>query len=127
MIRKARLGHPSRKWHAKAMMNTNIRKLVPHRGCRVGNCRAFSGARSSPFSKQWMVLCSAPWYWNTRRISGIKDTAHTYATNMAIRSTPSTKLSQKTLSVKCFIRLTAPVGRMMKTPMEKARARTTEV
>ena len=52
-----------------AMIITMIRNAVPQRTCNRGNCRAFSGVSGNPCSKQWMVLCSAPWYPNIRLIS----------------------------------------------------------
>ena len=36
-----------------------------------------------------MVLCSAPWYWNTLFMSGTSETHSTYPRKMAILSTPS--------------------------------------
>ena len=54
---------------------TRKRNAVPQRGCRRENRRAFSGVSSSPASLQYTVLCSAPWYMNTRLISGTKEIA----------------------------------------------------
>ena len=48
---------------------TKSRKLVPQRGWSVDFVRAFSTVRSSFASNVYTVLCSAPWYWKTRRIS----------------------------------------------------------
>ena len=50
-------------------------KLVPQRGCRVLNFCAFSGVRGRPASWQYTVLCSEPWYWKVRRMSGTLPTA----------------------------------------------------
>ena len=50
-------------------MITISRKLVPHRGCSREYSAARAGTSSSPASKQEIVLCSAPWYWKTRRRS----------------------------------------------------------
>ena len=36
-----------------------------------------------------MVLCSAPWYWNTRRISLDREIAQMYSTIKPMRSIPS--------------------------------------
>ena len=44
-----------------AMIMTVMRNAVPQRTCRRGKLRAFSGVSGNPCSKQWMVLCSAPW------------------------------------------------------------------
>ena len=55
-----------------AMTITMMRKAVPQRTCRRGNCRAFSGVMGSPCSKQWMALCSAPWYMNMRLMSSMR-------------------------------------------------------
>ena len=39
-----------------------------------------------------MVMCSAPWYWKTRPISGIRPIAQMYPTNTATRIAPSTQV-----------------------------------
>ena len=49
-------------------MNTT-RNSVPQRGCAVGYLRTFSTVSGSSCSSAWIVMCSAPWYWKTRRIS----------------------------------------------------------
>ena len=55
-----------------AMTITMMRNAVPHRTCRRGKLRAFSGVSGRPCSKQWMVLCSAPWYMNMRLMSSTR-------------------------------------------------------
>ena len=55
-----------------AITMTMMRKAVPQRTCRRGNCRAFSGVMGRPCSKQWMALCSAPWYMNMRLMSSMR-------------------------------------------------------
>ena len=40
------------------------RKLVPQRGCMVWNLMMLFGVSFFPFSYAWIVMCSAPWYWN---------------------------------------------------------------
>ena len=37
------------------------------------------GVSSTSFSYAAIVLCSAPWYWNTRRMSGMNEIAHEVA------------------------------------------------
>ena len=51
------------------------RKFVPHRTWAVVNWSADSGVSSTSFSYAAIVLCSAPWYWNTRRMSGMNEIA----------------------------------------------------
>ena len=51
------------------MIITVIRKLVPQRGWNVENFCAVVTDMGSPDSKANTVLCSAPWYWKTLRIS----------------------------------------------------------
>src|SRR5439155_1705035 len=48
---------------------TRRRNAVPQRGCAVGYGSMRSGVSGSPCSKAWIVMCSAPWYANTRRTS----------------------------------------------------------
>ncbi len=48
---------------------TMMRKFVPHRTCTVENRSTCSGTRGSSCSYAAIVLCSAPWYSNTRWIS----------------------------------------------------------
>ena len=52
---------------------TNIRKLVPQRGCKVDFLRAFSTVSSSPASQVCTTLCSAPWYWKILWMSRMKE------------------------------------------------------
>ncbi len=59
-----------------AMIITISKKLVPHRGCSREYSAARSGTSSSSASKHEIVLCSAPWYSNTRRRSGRRDSTH---------------------------------------------------
>ncbi len=40
--------------------STKIKKLVPQRGWNLRCLRIFSTVRGKPFSRQKMVLCSAP-------------------------------------------------------------------
>ena len=53
-------------------MITTTRNSVPQRGCAVGYLRTYSGRSGSPASSAWIVMCSAPWYWNTRWMSGVR-------------------------------------------------------
>ena len=55
-----------------AMIITMMRKAVPQRTCSRGKLRAFSTVSGRPCSWQWMVLCSAPWYMNMRRMSSMR-------------------------------------------------------
>ena len=48
---------------------TTSRKAVPQRGCAVGYLRISATSRGSPRSWAWTVMCSAPWYMKTRRMS----------------------------------------------------------
>ena len=54
-------------------MITTTRNSVPHRGCAVGNLRTSSGMSGLSASSAWIVMCSAPWYWNTRAMSGVRE------------------------------------------------------
>ena len=49
---------------------TQSKKAVPQRGWIKLNFCTFSGVSSSPASKALIALCSAAWYWKTRRRSG---------------------------------------------------------
>ncbi len=51
---------------------TTTRNSVPQRGWAVGYLRTFSGTSGSSCSSAWIVMCSAPWYWNTRAMSGVR-------------------------------------------------------
>ena len=51
-------------------MMTTTRNSVPQRWCAVGYLRTSSTVSGSPASRAWIVMCSAPWYWKTRRMSG---------------------------------------------------------
>ncbi len=50
---------------------TVSRKFVPQRTCWVLNVCADSAVSSASFSYAAIALCSAPWYMNTRLMSGI--------------------------------------------------------
>ena len=54
---------------------TKSRNAVPQRGCAVGYGSMRSGVSSVPCSNAWIVMCSAPWYMNTRRMSGMNEIA----------------------------------------------------
>ena len=59
----------------KAMIErrmTTTRNSVPQRGWAVGYLRTSSTVSGSPASRAWIVMCSAPWYWNVRRTSGAR-------------------------------------------------------
>ena len=43
------------------MMSVMMMNAVPQRTCWREKRRQFSGVRGRPCSRQWMVLCSAPW------------------------------------------------------------------
>ena len=49
------------------------RNSVPQRGCAVGWRRTLAVVRDSPASSAWIVMCSAPWYWKTRWMSGARE------------------------------------------------------
>src|SRR5439155_17187 len=49
--------------------NTTRRNPAPRRGCSVLARRTDGTSSAHPDSKALMVLCSAPWYRNTRRTS----------------------------------------------------------
>ena len=51
---------------------TTTRNSVPQRGWAVGYLRTLLGTSGSPCSSAWIVMCSAPWYWNTRAMSGVR-------------------------------------------------------
>src|ERR1019366_9208989 len=53
----------------------------------------FAVSSGSPFSNANTVLCSAPWYSYTRRMSFHSETPHTNSRNIAIRMSPSTRLN----------------------------------
>ena len=62
---------------AKTMMETTMttsRNEVPQRRCRVRYFLQACGVSSSPCSSAWIAMCSAPWYSNTRRRSGMRVT-----------------------------------------------------
>ena len=69
------ISHGHEGWPTKA--NTKIaititqsRNAVPQRGWISEKRCTFSGVSSSPASSALIALCSAPWYWKTRRRSG---------------------------------------------------------
>ena len=41
-------------------------------GARSGSWRISSGRSGLSASSAWIVMCSAPWYWNTRWMSGVR-------------------------------------------------------
>ena len=49
---------------------TQSKNAVPQRGWIKLNFCTVSGVSSEPASRALIVLCSAPWYWNTRLRSG---------------------------------------------------------
>ena len=51
-------------------MMTTTRNSVPQRWWAVGYLRTSLDVSGSPASRAWIVMCSAPWYWKTRRMSG---------------------------------------------------------
>ena len=51
---------------------TTTRNSVPQRWWAVGYLRTSSTVSGSPASSAWIVMCSAPWYWKTRRMSGAR-------------------------------------------------------
>ena len=53
-----------------AITITQSKKAVPQRGWIKLNFCTFPGVSSAPASSALIVLCSAPWYWKTRRRSG---------------------------------------------------------
>ncbi len=73
---------------------TTIRKLVPQRGCWRGWTRAFSTESGSPDSQLKTVLCSAPWYSKTRRMSFDSEKLEIIRMKIAIRMRPSMRLKE---------------------------------
>ena len=64
-------------WNTATTLNTTTlttrttsRNPVPQRGWRRLARRTEATSSGHPASKALMVLCSAPWYWKTRRTSG---------------------------------------------------------
>ena len=55
---------------------TTTRNSVPQRWWAVGYLRTSSTVSGSPASRAWIVMCSAPWYWKTRRMSGERPISH---------------------------------------------------
>ena len=76
------------------------RKEVPQRGCSMEYLLTFSGVSSAFASKALMVLCSAPWYWKTRLISGMNPMPQIYPTNRTRRNNPSRAFPQKEFQCK---------------------------
>ena len=114
---------PARK--AKTKIDTTMtmsRKFVPHRGWRRLWRLTFSTVNSSPDSYVQMVLCSAPWYSKTRRMSDVREIPHIYNRNIARRRTPSTTFRRTALSATPGMNFAAYVGMARK----KTIARTTE-
>src|SRR5712691_10402803 len=72
---------------------TTIKKLVPQRGCCLGCGRAFSTVKGKPASQVNTVLCSAPWYSNTRLISFSKEKLKIIVRQKVIRITPLLKFT----------------------------------
>ena len=68
-ITNSRFGRGITEYTRIATTMTVSRKFVPQRTWAVVNCCAVSGVSSTPFSYAAIALCSAPWYWNTRRMS----------------------------------------------------------
>ena len=71
------------------------RKLVPQRGCWVGNFWAFNILSVFPDSKLYTILCSAPWYWNKRCTSLKSEINARYDIKKKIRNNPEIKLNSK--------------------------------
>ena len=63
-------GRPTRAKTKIAITMTQSKKAVPQRGWIRLNFCTFAGVSSAPASSALIDLCSAPWYWNTRRRSG---------------------------------------------------------
>ncbi len=55
---------------------TTTRNSVPQRWWAVGWVRTYSGRSGSPASSVWIAMCSAPWYMNTRWMSGVRPMTH---------------------------------------------------
>ena len=75
------------------MIITVIRKLVPQRGWKVEYFCTVAVSSGSPFSNANTVLCSAPWYWYTRRMSRSSDVPQIKIRNSASRIRPSIRLN----------------------------------
>ena len=65
------------------------RNSVPQRWWAVGYLRTSSTVSGSPASSAWIVMCSAPWYWKTRWMSGARDTRARYPRNRPTWMMPS--------------------------------------
>src|SRR6185503_11138130 len=72
---------------------TTIRKLVPQRGCCRGCGRAFSTVNGKPASHVKTVLCSAPWYSKTRRMSFKNEKLTIMIKKNVMRIRPSIRLN----------------------------------
>ena len=60
----------------KAMIERAIRTTrnsVPQRWVRGRVLRTSAVVSGLPASRAWIVMCSAPWYWKTRRMSGVRE------------------------------------------------------
>ena len=98
-------------------------KLVPHRGCWVGNDCALDIFTSFPDSKLYTTRCSAPWYWNRRFTSFIIDMSNKYITKKVIRNPPDTILkaiaSRSTSNNVVVIHMGAIINKLMANPIAK--------
>src|SRR5215471_18072811 len=56
-----------------AITMTQSKKAVPQRGWIKLNLCTLAGVSSAPASSALIVLCSAPWYWKTRRGADLEE------------------------------------------------------
>ncbi len=112
---------------ANTMLIKSVKNIkeVPQRGCNRFCFLVFAVVSSSPASKQKMDLCSPPWYWKVRRISGIKETESRYPKKMRIFNKPSaTALSGA--GAQNIAQLVKRVGRYINKKRESASPSTIE-
>ena len=94
-----------------ATIITTSRKLVPQRGCSREKRWALAGVSGRPASKQEIVLCSAPWYSNTRRRSRTRESSEHVAEEQARAHHAPRSARTGTRSCSwCLIRLVRPTG-----------------
>ena len=72
-ISQCHSGRPTKANTKMAMTITQSKNAVPQRGWIKLNFCTFAGVNSTPFSRAWIVLCSAPWYWNTPQVGEQRD------------------------------------------------------
>ena len=95
------------------------RNSVPQRWWAVGYLRTSPTVSGSPASSAWIVMCSAPWYWNTRWMSGERLMSTRYPSSSATRISPSKRCWTRPLSTLEVVTLAMNSGSRKKKPMPK--------